>query len=88
MGINWNINVRTLTEEHLWAHYEECLLAHDWTYNFSDDQYTRRTGRMQCAHIRSICERCTALNRARADKLFFKHSFWHNDDGSKKVFNR
>lgn len=78
----WKTPLRDLEGEALWSHYEQCLIAHDWTYDFSDDHGQWQAGRDQASHLRNVRELCEKADKGRAEKLYHKHSFWHNDDGS------
>lgn len=83
----WKVSLTHLTEDEVWAHYEQCLKEHDWTFNYSDDAGAYRAGQDQASHLEKVRTYCSSLDKELADQLFFKYSFWHNDDGSRKEFS-
>lgn len=78
-------DISLLSDEQLWEHFEKCLIAHDWTYDFSDDHRVWIRGQEESSYLKGLRAKCEALDKQRSDELFFKHSFWHNDDGSPKT---
>lgn len=80
----WKTDIDQLTTPELWEHYEHCLKAFDWTYNFSDDHGVWESGREQESHLESVRHILEQIDDTRADDLFYKYSFWHNPNGSRK----
>lgn len=75
-----------MTDEQLWEHYEQCLTKHDWTYMMSDDGGVYKAGRDETQHILGVKNKLEIIDMGRADRLYWKYSFWYNDDGSRKNF--
>lgn len=75
-----------MSDELLWEHYEKCLQHNDWTADFSDDFGVARAGRDSLSYINAIRKRLQNIDGDRASKLYWKYSFWHNDDGTHKKF--
>ena len=82
----WTTKLNGLSEDQIWDHLEVCLKAFDWTYNFSDDGGVYRAGVEQNNHLDAVMKYCRELDEDRANTLYYKHSFWHNEDGSRKEF--
>jgi len=78
----WNTTLTSLNEEELWDHFEKCLKAHDWTYNYSDDHGVWRAGEEQAAHLNKVLEGVRAVDRERADRMYYGACPWMNEDGT------
>ena len=69
----FEIKTHTLTLEKLWEHFEACLKAHDWTYEYSDDfrYWSKGKGeRDYINHTRKVLEKHDA---PRAQALYAKY---------------
>jgi len=82
LATQWMLAPDELTEDELWEHYEKCLLGFDWTYHASDDADVWFIGQQQEDHLKQVRSLCEALDSVRSNNLFYKYSFYHNDDGS------
>ena len=82
LAVIWLLDPNELNEQELWEHYEECLRAFDWTYQASNDAEVWHIGQQQEDHLTQVRNRCSALDPTRAYKLYYRYSFYHNDDGS------
>lgn len=84
----WKTPLEPLTDpknaDELWDHYEKCLIAHDWTFEFTDDFGVWRAGQEQRLYLNTVRDLCSKRDEERTSKLYFKYSFWHNEDGSLK----
>ncbi len=80
----WKTDLKELSEADLWEHYEKCLKAHDWTYQYSDDHGVWRAGTEESDHLSAIRKLTEADDKDRSDKLYWRHCFWLNEDGSRK----
>lgn len=73
-------------EKDIWAIYEEALKHHDWTFQYSDDHRVWTRGMDQQHRIRDLKNLTDELDKDRSQKLYWKHSFWFNEDGTRKEF--
>ena len=80
----WKEDFHEMNNEQLWKHYEDCLKAHDWTYSYSDDHGVWQAGEDQYDHLKHVKLIAEELDREKAQKLYWKHSFWFNEDGTPK----
>lgn len=78
----FEVDTAPMTDDELWEHYEACLIAHDWTFNFSDDGRVWREGMDEQEYLNSIRERLGEVDLDRSQKLYWHHSFFHNNDGT------
>ena len=70
----------------LWEVYEDTLRTHDWTYEYSDDHEIWCRGNDSMNKIRDIKSSLNLEDKTRANKLYWKYSYWHNEDGTKRNF--
>lgn len=83
----WGVSferMKSFSEEELWLHYEDCLIAHDWTYQMTEDPSIFQTGVNQEKHIAHVKKLCEAFDEDKAERLFNKHGFFpfeEKDDG-------
>lgn len=82
----WKTPIESLEGDALWEHYENCLIAHDWTFDYSDDHNVWKAGCAQRDHLNAVLEKCKEIDEDRAVKLYHTHSFWFNEDGTRKQF--
>lgn len=80
----WKTTLGSLTEEQLWEHYDKCLRAHDWTFEYSDDHGVWRAGTEERDHIAAIRKILSESDEDAANKLYWKYSPFLNEDGSFK----
>lgn len=81
----WKISIESLEGDALWEHYENCLIAHDWTFDYSDDHNVWETGCAQGVHLNAVLNKCKEIDEDRAMKMYYKHCFWYNEDGTRKT---
>lgn len=81
----WNIKFSTLDGDDLFDHFEYCLMSHDWTYFFSDDPIVYERGTYEERYLNALRNKCETVDKQCADELFFHHSHWHNDDGTRRT---
>ena len=71
-----------LNEQELWEHYSKCLEQHDWPYQYSDDHRYWVNGQVERDYLDRMKESLKKLDKKRANKIYFGHSPFHNDDGT------
>ena len=80
----WKADFHEMDNDELWNHYEDCLKAHDWTYDFSDDHQVWQVGNEERKHLLGVKALLEDVDRDNANTLYWKYSFFFNEDGTPK----
>jgi hypothetical protein len=72
----WKLDINSLSEEELWEHFEKCLKAHDWTYDYSDDHGVWRAGEEQTTHLHAVLTIARKYDRERAVNMYNSANPW------------
>jgi hypothetical protein len=66
-------NYKLLPEDEVWAHYEACLKAHDWQYEYSDDYQVWNLGSDERSYLFRLDEYLSLIDRRRTVDLYKKY---------------
>lgn len=69
----FSIKPHTFTLEKLWVHYEACLKAHDWTYEYSDDFRVWSRGSRESDYVKHLLHVLSKSDSDRANALYNKY---------------
>ena len=69
----FGVKTHTLTLEKVWEHFEACLKAHDWTYEYSDDFRYWSKGNDERTHINHTKKVLEKHDAPRAVALYAKY---------------
>lgn len=70
----WDVDYAELSDEELVQHFYDCLCAHDWTFQMTEDIEVYRAGKRQNEHLMTVFGAVTRINKKLALELYYQES--------------